>query len=69
LQAGYVDAYLAAGHGPAETWSTTGPCVRIDYAFLSPSLAERLRRCQRWETPLSRVASDHFPLWLDLSGS
>ena len=67
LQAGYVDAYLAAGHGPAETWSAERPCVRIDYAFLSPSLAERLRRCQRWETPLSLAASDHFPLWLDLS--
>lgn len=67
LQAGYVDAYAAAGHGPGETWSTENPRTRIDYAFLSPSLAMWLHRCQRWNTVLSQVASDHFPLLLELT--
>ena len=66
LQAGYVDAYASAGHGPGETWPTEVPQARIDYALLSPALAARLRRCQRWETPLARVASDHFPLLVEL---
>jgi endonuclease/exonuclease/phosphatase family metal-dependent hydrolase len=68
LQAGYIDAYAAAGHGRGETWSTENPQARIDYAFLPPPLASRLRRCQRWETALARVASDHFPILLELVG-
>ncbi len=67
LRAGYVDAYAAAGQGPPETWSTDNPCVRIDYAFLSPHLAARPRGCRRWDTPLARVASDHFPLLIELA--
>lgn len=67
LQTGYVDAYAAAGQGPGETWPTENPRVRIDYAFLSPPLAARLRRCQRWETAVARVASDHFPVLLELA--
>lgn len=66
LQAGYVDAYAATGHGSAETWPTENPQARIDYAFLSPPLAARLRRCRRWETALAHVASDHFPVLLEL---
>lgn len=66
LQAGYTDAYAAAGHGPTKTWPTENPRGRIDYAFLSPELAARLGRCQRWESPLARVASDHFPVLLEL---
>ena len=67
LQAGYVDAYATAGHGPGETWPTDNPQARIDYAFLSPALAARLSSCQRWETPLAHVASDHFPLLIELA--
>jgi endonuclease/exonuclease/phosphatase family metal-dependent hydrolase len=67
LESGYVDAFASAGGGPAETWSTEDPRVRIDYAFVSPPLAERLRRCQRWETPLAHAASDHFPLLTELA--
>jgi len=69
LQAGYIDAFTAAGHGPSETWPTENPRVRIDYAFLSPSLATQLLVCQRWETVLSRTASDHFPLLVELAGT
>jgi len=69
LEAGYTDAYAAVGHGPGETWPTEPAQARIDYAFLSPSLATRLLRCQRWETVLSRAASDHFPVLLELVDS
>jgi endonuclease/exonuclease/phosphatase family metal-dependent hydrolase len=69
LEAGYVDAFAVAGHGPGETWSTADPHVRIDYAFLSPSLAAQLRHCQRWEPLLSRSASDHFPLLIELAAA
>jgi len=67
LRAGYVDAYAAAGKGPPETWPTNNPHARIDYAFLSPPLAAQLCRCQRWDTPLTRVASDHFPVLVELA--
>jgi endonuclease/exonuclease/phosphatase family metal-dependent hydrolase len=67
LEAGYVDAYAAAGRGPGETWPTRQLQARIDYAFLWPTLAPRLRHCRRWESPLARVASDHLPLLLELT--
>lgn len=66
LQLGYVDSYAIAGEGPAETWSTENPQVRIDYAFLSPKLAARLLHCRRWESVLAHVASDHFPVLIEL---
>ena len=68
LQAGYVDAYAAAGSGPAKTWPAEKPQARIDYAFLSPEIAGRLVHCRRWETPASRQASDHYPVLLKLAG-
>jgi len=62
LRAGYTDA-AASGQGiPAATWSTENPLVRIDYIWLSPELRPHLVSCKRWDTPLSRVASDHFPV-------
>lgn len=53
------------GHRPENTFSTTHPFVRIDHIFTSDhfeTLASRLPR-----TPLTRVASDHFPLVAELS--
>jgi endonuclease/exonuclease/phosphatase family metal-dependent hydrolase len=67
LHTGYADAYAAAGQGPPETWPTPDPTARIDYAFLSPPLAARLRCCRRWDTPLARVASDHLPVLVELT--
>ncbi len=62
LRAGYIDAQAAVGKIPAATWSTQNPLVRIDYIWLSPELRPALISCERWDTPLSRVASDHFPV-------
>ena len=62
LRAGYLDAQAAAGDVADKSWSTTAPVIRIDYVWLSPELHPVLRSCERWDTPLSRVASDHFPL-------
>ncbi|MFZ5916964.1 MAG: endonuclease/exonuclease/phosphatase family protein [Chloroflexota bacterium] len=67
LQAGYVDAFAAAGHGPGETWPTDTPQARIDYGFLSPALAARLHRCQRWQLPPAEAASDHFAVLIELT--
>ncbi len=67
LRAGYTDAYATAGDGPPETWPTSGPSARIDYAFLAPPLVTTLRGCRRWDTPLARLASDHFPVLIELA--
>ncbi len=67
LRAGYVDAQAAVGRGPRESWSTVRPAIRIDYIWLSPELRDRLIACERWDTPLARVASDHFPVWCELA--
>lgn len=67
LRAGYVDAQATVGRGPRESWSTTRPIIRIDYIWLSPQLQGRLVACERLDTPLARVASDHFPVWCELA--
>jgi endonuclease/exonuclease/phosphatase family metal-dependent hydrolase len=59
---GYMDAQAAAGNAGQKTWNTTDPTVRIDYVWLAPALQETLVDCQAWVTPLSRVASDHYPV-------
>ena len=62
-KAGYVDAYVRAGG--AESSSFFGrehPAVRIDYIFLSESLAPALTHVQIWQEPPGEEASDHRPM-------
>ena len=59
--AGYVDAQAGVG-ALAPTCPATSPVVRIDYVWLSPEVAPALRRCEPWDTPLARLASDHLPV-------
>ncbi len=66
LKAGYVDAFSAAGEGDGRTYTTGQPLLRLDYCFVDPSMREWLVRARRWESELARVASDHFPLCVDL---
>jgi endonuclease/exonuclease/phosphatase family metal-dependent hydrolase len=66
LAAEYVDAQSVVGRGPRESWSSTHPIMRIDYVWLSPELQPKLVSCERWDTPLSRMASDHFPVLCEL---
>ncbi len=63
LAAGYVDIYRQMR--PSTTGYTTKtptPVVRIDYIFASPALARRATHCDRVESPLVILASDHMPV-------
>ncbi len=59
--AGYLDAQSFAG-AIAPTCPSTSPVVCIDYVWLPAELAPALQRCEVWDTPLARVASDHLPV-------
>ncbi|HEY7849564.1 MAG TPA: endonuclease/exonuclease/phosphatase family protein [Ktedonobacterales bacterium] len=66
LAAGYVDLYQQMR--PSESGYTTKtptPVVRIDYIFASPALAGRATYCDRVESPLVILASDHMPVRAD----
>ncbi|MEX2614748.1 MAG: endonuclease/exonuclease/phosphatase family protein [Alphaproteobacteria bacterium] len=62
---GYLDAWLHAGGAPdgGHTRFEETRIRRIDYAFVSPGLADRVRGVR-----VDEVAdgSDHQPLWLDI---
>lgn len=64
LDAGYLDGYrLLEPEGPAFTFPTWDPHVRLDYIFLPHPFADRLKKCTVVrDAPGVRDASDHFPL-------
>ena len=59
---GFVDAWVAAGHREDEG-ATIEAGRRIDYCFVSPPLASRVRGAR---IDASATGSDHWPLWVDL---
>jgi endonuclease/exonuclease/phosphatase family metal-dependent hydrolase len=59
---GFVDAWVAAGHREDEG-ATIPAGRRIDYCFLSPALAARVRSCR---VDHDASGSDHQPLWVDI---
>jgi endonuclease/exonuclease/phosphatase family metal-dependent hydrolase len=62
-KAGYIDAYARFGKpGGNSSLRVEHPPVRIDYIFLSESLAPALTSCQIWQEPTGQEASDHRPL-------
>jgi endonuclease/exonuclease/phosphatase family metal-dependent hydrolase len=63
----FWDAFAGAGEGPGLTFSARDPRARIDYLFLGEGLiAERA-----WvlDTPATRAASDHLPVFADVQTS
>jgi len=60
--AGFVDAWVAAGHRE-EDGATNGAGRRIDFCFVSPALARRVRSCR---IDADAIGSDHQPVWIDL---
>jgi len=65
LRARMRDAQLGLkGHSAMHTFSTSVPFVRIDHIMLSPHFEVTGVRVPR--NDLTRVASDHFPLVVDL---
>ncbi|ACB74079.1 endonuclease/exonuclease/phosphatase family protein [Opitutus terrae] len=53
------------GHRPLSTFSSNRPFVRLDHIFISPHFRVQDVRVPRSE--LTRVASDHLPLIVDLA--
>ncbi len=69
-QEGFVDAWVAAGHeeGDGVTFPAnpgSGPELdhRFDYAFVTESLASRIRST---EVDMEAQGSDHQPFWIDI---
>ncbi len=66
LAAGYVDLYRHLHPGEAGyTARMSTPVTRIDYVFASPALARRATFCDRVDSPLVILASDHMPVRAD----
>jgi endonuclease/exonuclease/phosphatase family metal-dependent hydrolase len=63
LRRGYIDAQAAEA---APTFPADQPVVRIDYVWLSASLAPALRWCRPWTTDETAVASDHLPVLAEI---
>jgi endonuclease/exonuclease/phosphatase family metal-dependent hydrolase len=62
-KAGYVDAYARFGiPGSPSFLGIEHPPVRIDYIFLSESLAPALTAAQIWQETPGQEASDHRPV-------
>lgn len=70
---GYVDAWRAAHadttDAPGYTFPVWHPHVRLDYVFAPAAYAARIRSCEVRRTPaeLTRRASDHFPLLVEIA--
>ena len=69
-QEGFVDAWVAAGHEegdgvtfPADPGSGRMRGRRLDYAFVTESLASRVSSA---EVDLEAQGSDHQPFWIDV---
>jgi endonuclease/exonuclease/phosphatase family metal-dependent hydrolase len=58
---GYWDAAGATG-GSLPTFPSDEPLVRIDYIWVSASLAPAVRWCRPWQTEETALASDHLPV-------
>ena len=67
LASGYVDAYRHLhGQGPAFTFPTNDPHLRLDYVFVPRDHVDRVRACDIGSGPFAAQASDHFPVIADL---
>ncbi len=69
LAAGYLDAH-ALHRTPeefGESLSTAHPAMRVDYFFITPDLAPRVKSCDIFKPEIARFASDHFPVLLEIS--
>jgi exodeoxyribonuclease-3 len=70
LSSGYIDAYRRFHKDQGYTFPTWSPHVRLDYAFVPKTFADRLRRCEIVrDAPGAREASDHFPLLTEVQNT
>ena len=70
LAAEYIDVWRALHPAaPGCTFPTWNPHVRLDYVFTPSRYASYLQRCEVVREPaVARIASDHFPLLVELGG-
>ena len=69
LDAGYVDAFRTKHpDDPGCTVPSNDPQVRLDYAFLPAAFTDRIIGCDLVRHPDAQIASDHYPVILDLVG-
>lgn len=66
-KAGYVDALRAVDQPGQGTFIPAALPLRIDYIFLSASLAPSLRSCQVWQEEPGHEASDHRPVLAEIT--
>lgn len=69
LDSGYLDGYRVLHKDDnGYTFPTWDPRVRLDYAFLPRSFANRLLRCEVIKTTseVIKAASDHCPLFVEM---
>jgi len=69
---GYADAWRTlhsnSEEKPGFTFPVWNPHVRLDYVFTPAAYAPRITMCEVRKTPdVTRTASDHFPLLVELS--
>lgn len=68
LDAGYADVFRALHPGdPGLTFPTWSPHVRLDYVFVPAGSAVRVPVCRVGDHPQAKAASDHFPLYAELT--
>jgi endonuclease/exonuclease/phosphatase family metal-dependent hydrolase len=68
LDAGYVDVFRT--QHPREggcTFPTWSPHVRLDYLFVPADHLDRVQSCAVVQSPDTREASDHFPLFSEIA--
>lgn len=72
-EGGYVDAWRAVhahlANEPGYTFPVWHPHVRLDYVFAPTAYAARIHLCEVRRAPeeLTRRASDHFPLLVEIA--
>ena len=68
LDAGYADAFRTLHpDDPGLTLPTKDPQVRLDYVFVPKPQAFRVQSCEVILSPAAVAASDHFPVFAELS--
>ncbi len=66
FQKRFIDAQqVVSNHRPRPTWISISPFNRIDHIFVTSDLS--VSRVDVPCTSLTRVASDHLPLWADIT--
>lgn len=64
LATGWIDAHTIR-RAPTDfhtSFTTSAPAMRVDFIFVPPSLAPRVRSCEVFKPEIARFASDHFPV-------